>query len=350
MSVEAHLVGSINLPSADDVFRSVGAAMGAAAPRIPDGETGDRLAWTTWQLEVLREPPLLEEAPPAVVAGIERPRYRLRPGVAADEVVFGDLGYAEVARRSYAHFARVRDESGIAPGARFQVSLPTPAAVLLAFVDPADQLALEGPYERALLAEVEAMVAAIGAEHLAIQWDAPAEVGIVEGVFPAYDGTRERLDGAIARLGRLGDAVPAGVQLGYHLCYGDTGDVDDPEGSHWKDPEDLAVLTTMMNRVTAACSRPVDFFHVPVPIRRDDEAYFAPLAQLRLDPGTTLFLGLLHREDGVEGARRRIAAARPFVAEFGVATECGMGRERRGDVPGLLELHATVAAEVAAAA
>jgi hypothetical protein len=97
-----------------------------------------------------------------------------------------------------------------------------------------------------------------------------------------------------------------------------------------------------MNAIGQRCSRLITYFHLPVPIRRDDEGYFAPLKNLRTDPRTTLSLGLIHREDGVAGARRRISAARQFVQKFDIATECGMGRERVTDIPGLLTLHRDV--------
>jgi len=35
---------------------------------------------------------------------------------------------------------------------------------------------------------------------------------------------------------------------------------------------------------------------------------FAPLANLRLDQGTELYLGLVHAQDGVEGTKNRTAA------------------------------------------
>jgi hypothetical protein len=65
---------------------------------------------------------------------------------------------------------------------------------------------------------------------------------------------------------------------------------------------------------------------MPVPKEREDEAYFGPLAELRLRPETGLMLGLVHRLDGIDGARRKVAAARRFAPVFGVGTECGMGR------------------------
>jgi len=73
----------------------------------------------------------------------------------------------------------------------------------------------------------------------------------------------------------------------------------------------------MINRVTAACTRAIDWFHVPVPIDRDDVAYYAPLAGLALTTQTELYVGLIHFDDGVDGARRRLASARRYVSDFG---------------------------------
>jgi hypothetical protein len=87
----------------------------------------------------------------------------------------------------------------------------------------------------------------------------------------------------------------------------------------------------------------VTWVHLPVPIERDDDAYFAPLAEVELPEGTELYLGLLHHEDGVEGALRRARAAATAVPSFGVATECGFGRGPSERTPALLDLHAAVA-------
>jgi hypothetical protein len=76
-----------------------------------------------------------------------------------------------------------------------------------------------------------------------------------------------------------------------------------------------------------------------VPIDPEDDAYFEPLARLNTAPGTKLFLGLIHEADGVEGAQRRIAAAVRHRRDFGVATECGMGRIPTNLIRRLLEIH-----------
>jgi hypothetical protein len=75
-----------------------------------------------------------------------------------------------------------------------------------------------------------------------------------------------------------------------------------------------------------------------VPRDRTDDAYFAPLKQLQLHPETRLFLGLVHLTDGWEGARRRTAAASRFMPDYGVSTECGLGRRPAETIVPLLDL------------
>ena len=84
---------------------------------------------------------------------------------------------------------------------------------------------------------------------------------------------------------------------------------------------------------------------MPVPKDRADAAYFAPLSELRLRPETELMLGLVHRLDGIEGARPKVATARKFAPVFGVGTECGMGRYFAPEtMPEVFALHRQVAA------
>ncbi len=80
-----------------------------------------------------------------------------------------------------------------------------------------------------------------------------------------------------------------------------------------------------------------------------DDAYFAPLQGLAVRPETRLYLGLIHFSDGVEGSRRRLAAASKVVEDFGLATECGFGRRAPETIPQLLKIHAAVADDKVAA-
>ncbi|MDG2428807.1 MAG: hypothetical protein P8M16_10350 [Acidimicrobiales bacterium] len=81
---------------------------------------------------------------------------------------------------------------------------------------------------------------------------------------------------------------------------------------------------------------------MPVPIGRDDDEYYAPLRGLRIG-GCRVYLGLVHHEDGGEGAKRRIEVAQRHLSHFGVAAECGFGRMDPADVVPLLVAHSEAA-------
>jgi hypothetical protein len=335
---EILLVGSFAAPTAEDVFRTVAAALGDRVRRIPDGETGERSQWIRWQVFAFRENPAFELDPRLKGSDYQTDFYALRSGVAAKDLTFRPLGYAEHAIASYAVFARLRRDAVIHPGCRFQVSLPSPYNVLDRHVTPRDRLAAEGAYERRMLAELDEMFAAIPAQDLAIQWDAAHEIQNLEGAREGWFDTLEREETEIIdRLVRLGNHVPEGVELAYHLCYGDFNH------QHVVEPKDTALMVRFSNALSQRIGRSIQWIHMPAPRTRTDDAYYAPLKDLRLRPETKLFLGLVHHTDGVGGARRRMAAAAKAVADFGIATECGLGRRPPETLPQLLRIHAEAA-------
>lgn len=337
-------MGSVNYDDAETTIRTAAGLLGDRLRRIPDGEVGKRFHWIMFQPDVIGQAEGIErigDEPIPFPAGIDARGLRIAEGVDAAAIVLPPLGYAAAAIESYALFTRLRAEGVVAPGTRFQVSLPTPLAVISSFFHGDDRAAIEPVYTAAILRELAEILAAIPHEDLAVQWDVASEMGIIERA-SGYGAVMEAwwpgdpFDGLVARLAALVDAVPADVEVGVHLCYGDAGE------KHFFEPADAGSLVRYANAVAAAASRPLTWLHLPVPIAHDDEAYFAPLAEL--SAVDELYLGLVHREDGAEGAQRRIAAATPYVQAFGVATECGIGRAPAGSTEGILRTHAEVAA------
>jgi hypothetical protein len=345
----AHLVGSVNLPTAEDVFRLVAGRAGAHLRRVPDGEVGERFHWILFQGARFEAVPGLARLPidPVIVAGFDVRPLALDGSVSPGDLVFGDLGYAAAATSSYKDFARLRAEGVIPAGTRFQVCLPTPLAPVVAFAVPEARAAVHTAYEAAMLREIGQIVAAIPADELAIQFDLASEFALIEGAnlgagpaqaWFAVDSD-EVLAGCVARAARVASAVPAGVELGFHLCYGDVAE------KHFVEPSDTRRLVEVANGLAASVTRDIDWVHLPVPIERDDVEYVAPLADLTIDPATELYLGVVHHEDGAEGARRRLAAAAQVLGErgVGVGTECGFGRGPSERTAPLLDLHVEVA-------
>ena len=333
-----HLVGSIPLPNAETVFRTVSTALNPYLRRITDGETGRRGRWIWFQREMLLEHPDMavdtDEPPYALYQWDgqllrETPYVRFRAGVDPASVAF-PTGYAEAALESFQVYARLQSEGVIGPDTRFQVSLPTPMASAYMYVSPSARAEYIPAYERSLLNALAEIVAAIPHDQLAIQWDVCQEVLIFEDYFPQRPDDYQAQ--VFAELGRLGAAVPDAVELGYHLCYGS------PRDEHLVMPRDMGILVEIANGLAANLNRRLDFVHMPVPQDRTDAAYFRPLQGLALSADTEIMLGLIHYNDE-EGDCARMDTAWRFLPSFGVATECGWGRTDPNRVPGLLVSH-----------
>ena len=127
------------------------------------------------------------------------------------------------------------------------------------------------------------------------------------------------------------DHVPAPVQRGFHLCYGDY------KHRHFVAPRDLSLLVRLINDVAARVS--VDFVHMPVDRENGREnAYFAPLRDLEIGDAQ-LALGVIDYENDSGRIDQLIAAASSAGKPFAVATECGMARlGERGEKVTLVDL------------
>ena len=337
-----HLVGSVPLADEDEVFSKVGRTLGRYLRRMPDGETGDRQQWVQFQLVQLGGRDEFEVIQPEIPGMADLPpTLKLRAGIAAEDVNFGSLGYTDVARQSFARFRAAQEAGDVPAEVRFQVSLPTPLANATASLQTNDEFpVLNERYERAMMTELREILDAIPHDQLAIQWDVCFEVLMYEGWMPMPAGvTRQTISDHLVRISA---AVPADVELGYHFCFGDL------RHEHVAQPEDLGRVVELAQSFLPHVTRPVHFIHLPVPIERDDDAYFAPALGLSIPDGAELYIGLVHFRDGASGAQGRIRAAAKVFDTFGVATECGMGRrpEERGGgsrLAELLELHQQVA-------
>ena len=328
-----HFVGSVALDTPDEVFAAIGQHCGPYLKRVPDGEPGGRRLWISWQIPVLRANPSL------VQVGEGQIPLKLAEGVTPEHIHFGELGYAREARPSYEDFVAARTAGRLPAGVRFQVSLPTPWAVIMPFCRQPDAQQIYPAYEQAMLREVARICKAIPHHDLAIQWDVCIEMLAWDGRWQnarSFPGMEQVFAGNFARLGA---AVPPGVELGFHLCYGDL------DARHFVEPVDATKMVELANLIARSVQRPVNWMHMPVPIDRADDAFYAPLGNLRLGTGTELYLGLVHVRDGPEGTAGRMAAARRHVSTFGVASECGISRGRDPNLAlAFIEAYAAAAA------
>lgn len=337
-----HLVGSVPLVDAASVFEMVGEILNGCISRIPDGETGERSNWIAWQLPLLKLNPALEpdrsKAAPthetasdgAAVDASDFRFLKVKTGIDQAEIKL-ETEYAKQAIASFEAFAEIRAGGKIPADVRFQVSLPTPYAIASLYISPDSWPQFLPAYERAIRRDLAQIAARIPHEMLAIQWDVCMEVMAWEGQLPSPEPD---LAGFTFRsIGALCDAVPADVEVGLHLCYGDPGH------KHIVEPKNSEILVALANGISASTDRVLNWIHMPVPRERVDDDYYAALGNLALDSECTLFLGLVHFTDSDHGASARIASARKVVTEFGIATECGFGRRPADTVAPLLELH-----------
>jgi SAM-dependent methyltransferase len=333
-----HLVGSVPLANAEEVFRTLGDELGDRLRRLPDGETGPRADWIVWQYPVLSSRSQFEVAPPTPYSYRALPRLRFRDGQDGAELTFEQLGYAEAALSSFRAFGVLKRDGLLPRGCRLQVSLPTPLAPITAFVALENQAVAERAYEAAMVIELEQILAAIPHDQLALQWDTNFEFGMLEGDVPVWFPDVKA--GILERLIRLSRLVPAGVELGFHFCFGH----DETAPRHV--PGDMGRMVEIGNALAASLDRPLNWVHMPVS-RNADAAWLAPLSDLRLQASTELYLGLLHPGESSEEARRRIADAHAAAGDFGVATPCGWGRLPPREVPALVATHAALSRPIA---
>lgn len=109
----------MNQATAEATFRAAAGALGALAPRLPDGEVGERFHWMLFQGKRLEATPGLVrvDMDPILHEGFDLRPLILDGTVEAAELQVPALGYAEAALESYAVFARLKAE-GVIPRPR----------------------------------------------------------------------------------------------------------------------------------------------------------------------------------------------------------------------------------------
>ena len=327
-----HLVGSAPVKDAEDMFLLVTNHLNDHIKRLPDGEFGERDTWIRFQYAKLLASPQLQSSGEIASYVPISPVICESNIKSATEIELPNLGYADAAIESYAVFEKMKDKGIILSDTRFLVGLPTPYSVATFYGHPSIQDILEQAYQNAIETELSRILNTIPNDNLAIQWETVTEFAVLEGVQVSY--IKENiLEQLTRRVSNLLDLVPNAAEAGIHLCYGDSGH------KHFCEPKDTTLLVDVANSVFENAKRKIDWVHMPVPKERDDDEYFKPLSGLIQDEQTEIYLGLVHSTGGIEGSMRRINTAKKYVRQFGISTECGLGRRERDTIPELLDQH-----------
>ena len=344
-----HFNGSVNLPDAETVMREISSRIPSGVRRMTDGETGDRNYWIRFQTRKFEQMPEFEAVSVGQAYETERdappmPQLRLTEGASAETIDWPNLGYADEYTESFTTFERMQHEGKIPADVRFQMQYPTPLASMAGTIAFEDQPAVAPSYEQALFADLDTALERLPHERVAVQWDVAVEFGALEGAM----GTETPIDQIALGLVRCLERVPADVPVGMHLCYGDYGH------QHFKQPESLQMQVNLVNAVTSAAQRTLNFVSFTVPQGRNDSAYFEPLSGLTTGADTELYFALVpyHPDDQAPGTTaeqiEHIDAAlinsSRGTRHWGICTECGMGRVDAEDVPRLLDLHSQILA------
>jgi hypothetical protein len=346
-----HFNGSVNLPDGETVMQEISSRIPTGVRRMTDGETGDRGYWILFQIQKFLAMPEFEsvtvgQAYETSSDAPQMPQLRLADAASADTIRWPNLGYADAYTESFEIFDRLQQEGTIAAGVRFQMQYPTPLASMAGTIVAEDRAAVAASYERALFADLDNVLATLPRDRCAVQWDVAVEFGLLEGAMGP--GSETPIEQVAPALVRCVDRVPEEVPVGLHLCYGDYGH------EHFKQPESVQMQVNLLNAVTAASSRPVNWASFTVPQARSDADYFAPLRELAAGPETELYFALVpyhpdEQPDGTTAAQiehidSALAASSAGRREWGICTECGMGRVEARDVPRLLDLHREILA------
>jgi len=346
-----HFNGSVNLLDAETVMREISSRVPRGVRRMTDGETGDRGYWILFQIRKFAQMPEFEavsvgQAYESSPDAPQMPRLRLAQGASADTIEWPNLGYADAYAESFEIFDRLQRDGTVPAGVRFQMQYPTPLASVAGTIVPEDLPVVAASYEAALFADLDKALATLPHDRCAVQWDVAVEFALLEGAMGP--GTAMPMDQITPGLIRSLEQVPPDVPVGLHLCYGDYGH------QHFKQPESVQMQVDLVNAIVSAAKRPLNWASFTVPQARDDASYFAPLRHLKAGAETELYFALVpyHPDEQAEGTTAEqaqhidnaLAQSPAGSREWGICTECGMGRVRADDVPRLLDLHREILA------
>ena len=223
--------------------------------------------------------------------------------------------WAEAAAEDFRHYWLARLEGRVRADLRYCVTLPS-AYTLLCAAGQGEDLQRLALCEQEVAAGVKALLSVLPAEHLALQWDVPAELRVWQTRGRDLNAPRGLPERLLQSMVTQWAEVPEQAELGLHLCH-----VAGTGASGLSIP-DIGQAVRLVGAIIASTERQPQFVHLPVPPERDGTAYFESLLNLALWPSMEVHLGLVHEQDSPEDVATRLSAAREVLPYAAASLAC----------------------------
>ncbi len=323
-----HFVGSFPAESTDIAMRAMLDGAGTRLRTLPTGETR--------RYEFYIQPIIEDLVGQGVLAVKKQGTWRSSQERTIHRVARGAelptetmrLGYLAEAKEALPIFRALRAEREM-PGLALQIGMPT--AFTLTFI--AMGAAGVRRHRRAFLDATVRDIAAIrelAGDDVVVQLEATAELVLMAKAQPLHR-LADRALGLGEGIAALAAAAPEGTRFGVHLCL---GSLRNKARGRLRDTRPLVDLANSVVRHWPR-GRVLEYVHGPlaagdVPPAENAE-FYAPLADLALDPGTNFYAGFVHDvpTEAQQSQTLRVieeALGRPVD---GVACACGLGRRPR---------------------
>jgi hypothetical protein len=292
---------------------------------MTDGETGDRALWVTPSMDALRANPDIETVHDGGWTDYtDLAEWRIRDGATMNPDNIR-LPYLRAFDAAFTPFKILRERFG-RPDMRFQVGIPLPADIALyAFGEGvfADHAPIDG-FTEATLREMRA-IQELGGDDVVFQLETCLAL---VAVAQAEDAAQPEVAKQMAQfVVALAEGMPEGARFGIHICLGDF---------HHKAIATMRSIRAVVLEANAIveswpAGRILEYIHAPFAAANEppveDEAFYAPLAELALPDDTRFIAGFIHESLELDAHRELLARIEGLLGrQVDVAAACGLGR------------------------
>lgn len=335
-----HLVGSIPAESTEAAMREATTRLGDRLRTLPDGETGDRSRWIVHIVESLRAHPDLQVNRDGDWSDYDHAtNFRVRRGhrLRGETLDFGHMA-------AYQDGLRVIEELRREPGLdqlAFQAGIPGDLDMALFTLGPIGAFRHRAAFTDATVREITQLHRQAG-DGVVFQLELPAElVFMTKMPGPLRQAMAAFLASGVARLAARS---PEGARFGVHLCLGDLGH---RALGRMRDVGPLVALANALLKRWPT-GRPLEYVHAPFAAGIDpaplDEAYYRPLAKLRLPDDVRFAAGFVHEDGDLDQHRRiRDIIERQLSRRVDLSAACGLGRRTPEAAHRTMEISAELA-------